>query len=467
MEAGASFIQSLVQKFLEIYEDQSTYLLDHKSSETVSITKEATNLITLLAYSYNFGLISSKIIYDVIKELVKQPNEYTTELLLRVISVCGPLIRGDDPRALKEIITELLNNVKKVKQTSRMSFLLETLSDLKNNRLKPSTLAANHQSLKKSLVGALKLTSSSSEPLLVSLEDIKNADTKGKWWLIGASWKGNQTSAFEEAKGKDNLAVEKKSKVVIEDDLLSDIPDWNEIAKRQRMNTDVRRAIFVSIMSAEDYLDAFTKLEKLNLKNKQSLEISRVILHCLSNDGTSNGYNPYYSLLAAKVCEHNHKLLKSFQFLFWELVKKFELSNDSEDDDEDDLLNNDDLTDEDARLRRLSNQGRFFGYLIADGHLKLDIFKHVPLIGGISSDGSLFFEMLFLQMFLSVAKKSEIKEKKGNSKAYSYQNNELLSLIEKGITPENRVVILKASFKMVYRKEVQVSKISLWFEGFQ
>lgn len=33
-----------------------------------------------------------------------------------------------------------------------------------------------------------------------------------------------------------------------------------ELARKQRMNTDIRRNIFCVLMSSEDYLDAFEKL---------------------------------------------------------------------------------------------------------------------------------------------------------------------------------------------------------------
>lgn len=39
-----------------------------------------------------------------------------------------------------------------------------------------------------------------------------------------------------------------------------------EAAKLQRMNTDVRRKIFYSVMGADDYVDAFQKIMKCNLK---------------------------------------------------------------------------------------------------------------------------------------------------------------------------------------------------------
>ena len=38
--------------------------------------------------------------------------------------------------------------------------------------------------------------------------------------------------------------------ISFEGDLLNGIRDWNRIARKQRVNTDFRRAIFISIISA-------------------------------------------------------------------------------------------------------------------------------------------------------------------------------------------------------------------------
>jgi len=42
-----------------------------------------------------------------------------------------------------------------------------------------------------------------------------------------------------------------------------------QLAAAQRMNTDLRRAIFCIIMSGEDYIDTFEKILKLDLSGKQ------------------------------------------------------------------------------------------------------------------------------------------------------------------------------------------------------
>lgn len=249
-------------------------------------------------------------------------------------------------------------------------------------------------------------------------------------------------NAFEVSINNENDASKsKKSKISIEDDLLDDIPDWNIIARQQRMNTDIRRAIFISIMSAQDYLDAFSKLEKLSLKNKQVLEIPRIVLHCLLADSGSNGYNHYYALVANKICERYSHLSKSFQFLFWDVIKKFE---DKEFDSESDTDEEDDLDDKE-KLLRISNQGRFFGSLLANDILKLDVFKHVPFMGGLNTEGMLFMEILLFQLFLTVAKKSEKKLKMDESgnKRIIYSDDYLRDVLTKNVKSENMLFILK------------------------
>ncbi|KAH3903028.1 related to Suppressor of glycerol defect protein 1 [Saccharomycodes ludwigii] len=434
IEMGASFIQSIVEDFLKHFKSDNV----DKSEEGQTFSKCCSNILTLISYCYDFGIISSNLVYNIMQLLIAKPTQFATELLLRIISVCGPMVRSGDPATLKEIIITLMGNVKGLEQTSKMKFLLETVSDLKNNRLKTSLLAPSYVNLKKLLVGSLKLTSTT-DPLQVSLSDIENVDKKGKWWLVGASWKGNASSAFENNDTADNAydIVDMN----IGDNFLDEIPDLGSLAKEQRMNTEVRKSIFVSIMGAQDFMDAFTKIEKLNLKNKQSLEIPKVLIHCLTVDG--NGYNPYYSLLAKKLCEYNHNILKGLQFQFWNIVKKFE--NDkgalSDDEDEDDhgIYSNDETT----SLKRISAQARFYGFLLGSGILKIDIFKHVTLLGGLNADGMVFFELVLYQLFLTLGKNAEKKVIVNHKKVYEYDDSDLVRCFISNIKSENISVVLK------------------------
>lgn len=70
------------------------------------------------------------------------------------------------------------------------------------------------------------------------------------------------------------------------------------------MNTDIRRDIFCVLMTAEDYLDAFEKIHHLSLKNQQQREIIYVILNCCIQE---KKFNPYYAVLAQRLCDSDRK----------------------------------------------------------------------------------------------------------------------------------------------------------------
>lgn len=83
------------------------------------------------------------------------------------------------------------------------------------------------------------------EPLRVSLQDLHAAETKGKWWLVGAAWGGDPLVDRQDA-----IATNKSK------DTADPPNDINSnalltLARKQGMNTDIRRSIFVVLMSSD------------------------------------------------------------------------------------------------------------------------------------------------------------------------------------------------------------------------
>ena len=133
----------------------------------------------------------------------------------------------------------------------------------------------------------------SHEPLRVTLADLRQADTRGKWWLVGAAWEGDplveqQQQQQAHANGGAQAALQENALL--------------RLAKKQGMNTDIRRNVFVVLMGSDvsvflsdkirsgclvdrvqDYVDACERLAQLNLTEVQQREIVRVILHCCGN----------------------------------------------------------------------------------------------------------------------------------------------------------------------------------------
>ncbi|KFY83917.1 hypothetical protein V500_09766 [Pseudogymnoascus sp. VKM F-4518 (FW-2643)] len=397
---GTQVIQQIVERFDKYYSNIPGVGNIESKVTTPDNTKETSNLITLVSELYNFQVIGSALVFDYIRMFLGTFSELNTELLLKMIRTSGPQLRQNDPSSLKDIVIMLRPAVEKAGGEANMSvrtkFMIETINDLKNNKMKTgaaaSAVISEHTIRMKKTLGTLNSRSlKSSEPLRIGLDDIRQSDSKGKWWLVGASWTGNESANRD---GMPSQPTSHTKEVDVEDDIAMDTrtTDLAQLAREQRMNTDVRRAIFIAIMSASDFQDAYMRLNKLKLKKSQELEIPKVLIHC---SGAEASYNPFYTLIAKKLCG-DRKLKMAFQFSLWDLFKKM-----GEGDNEDDVPDEDD---EDAlSTRYIVNLAKMFGALIVDGGLTISVLKNLNLTY-LQPKTQTFVEVLFIAMFLQPQK---------------------------------------------------------------
>ena len=357
---GAQAIQRIEEDFSRNY---------HLGTDRDSASKKLTNLISLLAELYNFQVIGSNLIYDFVRLFLDELSETNTELLLKIIRNSGPQLRQDDPSSLKDIVLQLQAAVadsSEDKLSVRTKFMIETINNLKNNRMKTgvaaSTITLEHTTRMKKTLGSLNQRNiRASEPLRIGLKDLRQTEKRGKWWLVGASYKDDDDADDGERVNQRSSVCSKNNGEANMEDVATDLI---QLAKEQRMNTDVRRSIFIAVMSSTDYNDAYIRLMKLRLKRNQQLEVPKVLMHCA---GAETVYNPFYTFLSRRVCS-DKKLKMAFQFSLWDLFKQMgEGEEEPGEFDEEDKGK--------LELRSLVNQARMFGVLIAEGGLGLGVFK--------------------------------------------------------------------------------------------
>ncbi|XP_053120720.1 nucleolar MIF4G domain-containing protein 1 [Hemicordylus capensis] len=303
IEVGAHFLETVVRKFDDVY-----------NSEVEG--KECENLLTLIAHLYNFYIVHSLLIFDILKKLVSTFSEKDIELILLLLKNVGFSLRKDDALALKELITEAQKKAnavgKQFQDQSRVCFMLETMLALKNNDMRkipgydPEPVE-KLQKLQRTLIHGSGTGKESQ--LRVSLECLLSADQVGRWWIVGSSWSGAPMIDSTSNKIKQILPIGKMSSKIM------------ELARKQRMNTDIRKNIFCILMTSEDFLDAFEKLLKLRLKDQQEREIVHVLVDCCLQEKT---YNPFYAFLSAKFCEYERRFQMTFQFSMWDKIRDLE-----------------------------------------------------------------------------------------------------------------------------------------------
>lgn len=379
---GAEMISRLVEAFDRYYKDPA------------ATGKESSNLTSLLANLFTFGVISSALVYDHIRLLLSDFGENSAELLLRIMRDCGPQVRSDDPTALKGIVqmmndvsTRIASDGKAINIRTRV--MMDTITDLKNNKIRQATNAAGatgeHLTRMRKALGTLNSRQlRATEPLGITRSDILNSDKKGKWWLVGASWKGHQQ---QDKPPPQSLALSRADKTTHND---PDQIDYQSLFVHYKLTSPVHRSIFMAITSAEDATDALARLSKLRLTRKQDLEIAPVILRGVRAEQT---YNAYYGVLA-KMLLRERKYKMSFSIALWKFFSLIGEKQDEGSDDEGASLS----TGEDAvQASEVANVARMYAYLVARRCLRLDVLKTLN-VGFTKENATLFLEVLFIAL---------------------------------------------------------------------
>nr|XP_031311673.1 nucleolar MIF4G domain-containing protein 1 isoform X3 [Camelus dromedarius] len=284
-QVGAHFLEAVVRRFTGVYASGRE-------------GKECDNLFTVIAHLYNFRVVQSLLIFDILRKLVGTFTEKDIELILLMLKHVGFSLRKDDALSLKELIAETQAKASRAggefRDQSRMVYAGDTLA-LKNNDVRkiPGYDPEPVERLRKLQRALVRGAGSGTETQLrVSWDNILNAEQTGRWWIVGSAWSGAPMIDNSQQKTPQKRPLGTVSAKIL------------ELARKQRMNTDVRRNIFCTIMTSEDFLDAFEKLLKLGLKDQQEREIVHVLMDCCLQERT---YNPFYAFLAGKLCDYERR----------------------------------------------------------------------------------------------------------------------------------------------------------------
>ncbi|CAJ2508786.1 Uu.00g138120.m01.CDS01 [Anthostomella pinea] len=371
---GTAVSAFFVQQLVEVFEKH------HKAAAGNLSDAGSKHLIALLAELYNMQVIGCNLVFDYIRVFLEDLSELNTDLLLRIIQLCGPSLRRDDPHALQDIVHRSGSG----KHVSvRTSFMIDEMKKLQSNKTKAAArnkdIAEQRTQIRKR-IGALG-GKQDVQPLRVGLKDIQNSDKQGKWWLVGASWSGNQSSVpLKQQDEADEVMIQ------VEDDL--GIPDLWQLAREQGFNTEVRQRIFVAIHAATDYENADLLIRKLKLNKHQRKEIPEVIVR---SGERQTVYNHYYTLVASKFTGDGRL---GFQFRRALTIRFKKMGEDIDTGDGDDMDEEDESGD--YELRWLCNTAKMYGSLVASRDMKLvDIVKYRNL-GALQEKAHMFVEVVLI-----------------------------------------------------------------------
>eukprot|EP01083_Nonionella_stella_P144521 451374_1 len=405
-QVGAFFLEKLIFQFQEEYKKCDN--------------KMASNILLLIVNLYNFQMMSCGLIYDIVGNLCETFTALDVELIHLILKHCGFRLRKDDPGRFKEILLSVQSKSRSIDTAEyekaggsviRVQVILDLILDLKNNKRR----AAEQQQqdalahMRKWVAGVIKKRAGNDvdRELHISWADFMNAETKGRWWIVGSAWKGG---------GRDLSSSEKKQKSASSLGELGFSDDLLRLATRQRMSTDLKKAIFCVVMGSEDCSEAFEKLvsltssgtlrrfsavsaaasssggsESQKISHAAEKDVISVLLACC---GQEKRYNPYYALLLSKICTYYRSYQFTVQLAYWDIFKEFPS-----------LLDTRAHKISLERTRHTVNLARMFAHLLCGGILSWRAFKPVAW-DALSPQMNLFMFSVFGDVFRTESKDS-------------------------------------------------------------
>lgn len=423
VEFGAFFLQTCMSRFLDVYKKLLSSP-DAGEEDTSAWSRECVNLVLLMCHLFNHKLLSAGIIYDLVRLLLgcdfsemlppqpggKRIHEVDIELVLRIVQSCGQQLRRDDAASLKAIaeltkqrLDEAQGGADLVADSSRARFMLETLQDPRQNKKHANTSSADSAQRLGKYLSTLerRRTLRTHTALQVGLRDLQDAETKGRWWLVGAAWTGHEpTHGAPEAEAP--LAAAQDAAWLPDDASASGV-DVGSLARTQGMNTDARRSVFTTLMTALDYKEAVQNLMQLKLNEVQRREIIRVLVHCV---GSEQQYNPYYVLIGQALAEDHPGMRITLQYVLWDYFREIGEKHVGGETmaaqlDEEALPD----AGESRSSHKLAHLARAYGTWIGHGALSLIILRPVDFVS-LQANGVRFLQQLFVYTLLATQTKA-------------------------------------------------------------
>ena len=405
----ATLVEALVVRFEEL--------------RTADDVRGCVNVALFVGYLYHFNMVNVDLVAELGSRLVESAElgPLEVEVLLTIAQLAGPRLRRDAPGQLGALLERVRERTEGAsgELTLRTRFMLETLTNLSHNRTLPADphLEQLDRALKTQRAGSAAPRQLA--PLRAAWSELLEArSTNRRWWLqAGAEGVGRELR--EVAGGRsDGMAAQSAT--------LS--PELAALARKMRINTDLRRRVFGIVMTAEGYADAAEKISRLKLQGKADRDVVFVVVECCTAESQ---YNMYYALIMSRLCQASRSYPLSLQYHLWDQIRELERFSES------------------AQL----NLAFFVRDLLAHNSISLRVLKPVDFLGNIPKALSSFVNTLMSSLLSDTNLAADEQLYYIFSGLASVQSEDT-KLLREG-------VLLFVRFSLAFRKEQVTNKARL------
>lgn len=330
-----------------------------------------------IAHLVNQRVVHEIVALEILVLLLEKPTDDSVEVAVSFMREVGAFLTEEAPKANNSIFDRFRAVLYEGDISKRVQFMIEVLSQVRRERFKdnprvPEALdlveeddQITHQiSLDDQLNVQETLNVFRADPSFVENEDryreIKNEILgEGSDALSDASGSGSGNDSDSEDASDDEAEAQQRL----------DIQDQTETNM-----VNLRRTIYLTIMSSATFEEAVHKLMKLQIPEGQEIELSNMVIECCSQERT---FTSFYGLIGERLCKLNRVWSECFEMCFrnyYDSIHRYETN-------------------------RLRNIARFFGWLIASDGVSWACFSAVHMTEeDTTSSSRIFIKILMTEM---------------------------------------------------------------------
>jgi pre-mRNA-splicing factor CWC22 len=268
----------------------------------------------MLAHLVNQQIIHELLALEILALFLEKPTEDSIEMACEFMIECGQVLSEIYPPGVHSIFERFRGILHEGQIDKRVQYTIENLFAIRKTNFKdhpgvipeldlvPDEEKITHE-------GSLDDKLDGQDILDIFSFDKDYEKNEEEWIEIKAEILGeNQGPQVNEAVEEENEHEEEKEEEMNNNNNNNKIYDFTETDL-----INLRRTIYLTIISSIDYQECAHKLLKLNMREGQEMELVNMIIECCNQERT---YLRFYGLLAAQFCliKESYKICFERQF---------------------------------------------------------------------------------------------------------------------------------------------------------
>uniref|UniRef100_A0A7N0U368 MI domain-containing protein n=1 Tax=Kalanchoe fedtschenkoi TaxID=63787 RepID=A0A7N0U368_KALFE len=333
--------------------------------------------VKFIAHLVNQQVADEIIALELLTLLLENPTDDSVEVAVGFVTECGSILQDLSPKGLHGIFERFRGILHEGEIDKRVQFLIEGLFAIRKAKFQ------GHPAVRPELDLVEQEEQITHE---ISLTDDADAEISLDIFKVDPNFVENE-KRYETVKksilGEDSDDEGSDGSEDDDDDDDGDDEDESDEEDEEKMRiqdetetnlVNLRRTIYLTIMSSVDFEEAGHKLLKIKLEPGQEMELCIMILECCSQERT---YLRYYGLLGQRFCMINKIHQENFETCFkqqYSMIHRLETN-------------------------KLRNVAKFFAHLLGTDALPWHVLAYIRLTEeDTTSSSRIFIKILFQEL---------------------------------------------------------------------